>query len=183
MHSPLWVFGYGSLMWNPEFPYIRRDVARLTGFRRSFSMASIHHRGTEQDPGLVLALDEWPDAICDGLALEVPEAAAEATLASLRERELVSSAYVERWLPVVLASGETVTALSYVIEKTHAQYRGSQTLEEQARIIAVAQGGRGSNSEYLLNTVRHLSELGIADPELEWLASRVQALQSEPDQN
>ena len=183
MQTPLWVFGYGSLMWNPEFPFIRREVARLAGFRRSFSMASIHHRGTEEDPGLVLALDEMPLATCDGLALEVPEPAAKEALAGLRERELISSAYVERWLPVELATGETVTALAYVIEKSHPQYRGSQTLEEQAQIISVAHGGRGPNSEYLLNTVRHLSELGIADSDLEWLASRVVALQSERDQN
>ena len=62
MEHPLWVFGYGSLMWNPEFPYLRREVARLDGFHRAFSMTSIHHRGSEDRPGLVLALDEIPGA-------------------------------------------------------------------------------------------------------------------------
>lgn len=176
MHRPLWVFGYGSLMWNPEFPFLRRDVARLDGFRRGFTMASIHHRGTLADPGLVLALDETPGTACDGLAFEVPEDAAEETLAALRERELISSAYVERWLPLALRSGETVTALAYVIERSHPQYRGDDDLETQAQIIARAHGGRGPNAEYLFNTAQHLGELNIADPDIEWLCGRVSQL-------
>lgn len=183
MQRPLWVFGYGSLMWNPEFPFTRSDVARLDGFRRGFSMASIHHRGTKAAPGLVLALDETPGAACEGLAFEVPDEATEATLAGLRERELISSAYVERWLPVSLRGGETVLALAYVIEKTHPQYRGDQSLETQADIIARARGGRGPNSDYLFNTARHLAELGIADPDLDWLCDRVERLIGHSGQN
>ena len=178
MDTPLWVFGYGSLMWNPEFPYARREVARLDGYHRAFSMASIHHRGTEESPGLVLALDETPGATCEGLAFEVAPDAAETTLAALRERELISSAYVERHLPLRFRSGETVTALAYVIEKTHVQYRGGLALEDQAQIIARAHGGRGPNTEYLYNTVSHLEDLGIEDDELLWLAERVRALEA-----
>lgn len=183
MDKPFWVFGYGSLMWNPEFPFVRREVARLEGFHRGFSMTSIHHRGTEADPGLVLALDETPGAVCDGLAFEVAPEAADDTLATLRERELVSSAYVERWLPVTLKTQETVTALAYVIEKTHVQYCGGMALEDQARIIARAHGGRGPNTEYLWNTVGHLSELGIEDADLVWLAERVRALKDTEAEN
>lgn len=183
MQRPLWVFGYGSLMWNPEFPYLRREVARLDGYRRGFTMASIHHRGTEADPGLVLALDATSGAACEGLAFEVPDAAADETLAALRERELVSSAYVERWEPVTLRGGGTVTALAYVIERTHPQYRGDHDLEAQARIIARARGGRGPNTEYLFNTAQHLSALDIADPDLDWLCGRVSQLIDAPGQN
>lgn len=177
METPLWVFGYGSLMWNPEFPFRRREVARLEGYHRAFSMASIHHRGSEARPGLVLALDETPGAACDGIAFEVVPEAADATLAVLRERELISSAYVERHVPLALRSGGTVEALAYVIEKTHPQYRGGMALEDQARIIARARGGRGPNTEYLYNTVAHLAELGIEDADLTWLAARVRALE------
>lgn len=183
MDRPLWVFGYGSLMWNPEFPYLRRDVACLEGFRRGFTMASIHHRGTVEAPGLVLALDEMPGARCQGVAFEVPDEAYETTLAALRERELVSSAYVEMWLPVTLADGQSVTALTYVIEKTHAQYRGDQPLEEQAAIIARATGGRGKNCDYLFSTTGHLDALGIQDPDLLWLDRRVRALIATEGQN
>ncbi|MEO1239316.1 MAG: gamma-glutamylcyclotransferase [Pseudomonadota bacterium] len=176
MQRPLWVFGYGSLMWNPEFGYLRREVARLEGYRRGFTMTSIHHRGTVDSPGLVLALDAWPGAVCDGVAFEVPDAEAEATLAGLRERELVSSAYVEHWAPVRLRSGGTVTALAYVIEPSHPQYCSDHDLETQAQIIARAQGGRGPNTEYLFNTAQNLSDLDIADPDLDWLCHRVSQL-------
>lgn len=178
MDTPLWVFAYGSLMWNPEFPWVSREVARLEGYHRAFSMASIHHRGTEDHPGLVLALDETPGAACEGLAYEVGPQVADEVLAALRERELISSAYVERQVALRLRSGGEVTALAYVIEKSHAQYRGGLPLEDQARIIASATGGRGPNTEYLYNTVGHLEDLGIDDADLAWLAWRVRALEA-----
>lgn len=178
MDRPLWVFGYGSLMWNPEFPWSRREVSRVEGFHRSFCMTSIHHRGTEASPGLVLALDETPGAACEGLAYEVAPGVAEETIAALRERELISSAYVECRLPMTLQTGERVEALTYVIEKAHVQYCGGLPLEEQAGIIARATGGRGPNTEYLYNTVAHLAELGIVDEDLDWLARRVRAIEA-----
>ncbi len=92
MHEPLWVFGYGSLIWNPGFPVAERRLARAPGWRRSFCMRSIHHRGTEADPGLVLALDRADGAACDGVAFRVAPGAEAQTLADLRERELISSA-------------------------------------------------------------------------------------------
>lgn len=173
----MWVFGYGSLLWDPGFPVARRAVATLEGWHRSFCMRSIHHRGTSESPGLVLALDRLAGATCRGLALAVAEGHEERTLAALRERELISSAYLERRLEVRLDGGGQVTALTYVIDPAHVQYCGGLPLEEQARIIARARGGRGPNSEYLFNTARHLAEIGLADPELEWLARRVRALQ------
>lgn len=172
----MWVFGYGSLIWNPEFPVAERVLAILQDYHRSFCMTSIHHRGTETDPGLVLALDAVPGASCEGVAFRVADGAEADTLAALRERELVSSAYVERRVPLALTDGRTVTALAYVIERDHPQYCGGMALEEQAQIIARAVGGRGPNTEYLFNTADHLEALGIADAELAWLAERVRRL-------
>ena len=94
----MWVFGYGSLLWNPGFPVARSERATLHGYARSFCMSSIHHRGTEDHPGLVLALDEQADAHCKGLALAVEAGHEDRTLHELRERELISSAYVEKML-------------------------------------------------------------------------------------
>ena len=141
MQKPLWVFGYGSLVWNPGFPVAEQRVARLNGWHRSFCMRSIHHRGTETDPGLVLALDRSATAYCAGVAFRVADGAEDETLAALRARELISSAYLEEWLPLTLEGGAEVTALCYVIDPAHEQYC-TLPLEEQAQIIAQAVGGR-----------------------------------------
>lgn len=176
MADDMWVFGYGSLIWNPEFPVAERQIARATGWHRSFCMRSIHHRGSEAAPGLVLALDAAPAAHCDGVAFRVEPGAEAATLSALRERELISSAYLERWLRVELADGRAITALVFVIDPDHGQYCGGLPLEEQAQIIAHAVGGRGPNRDYLFATARHLADLGIADDELAWLSARVATL-------
>ncbi|UWQ63540.1 gamma-glutamylcyclotransferase [Leisingera caerulea] len=172
----MWVFGYGSLLWNPGFPVARREVAVLHGYARSFCMTSIHHRGTEDHPGLVLALDAAEGAHCKGIALSVEAGHEEQTLAELRERELISSAYLERDLEVELAGGSMVTAVTYVIDPHHVQYCGGLSLEEQAQMIAHAVGGRGPNTEYLYNTAEHLAEIGLHDSDLDWLAGRVREI-------
>ncbi|NSY39893.1 gamma-glutamylcyclotransferase [Leisingera sp. ANG59] len=172
----MWVFGYGSLLWNPGFPVARREVAVLHGYARSFCMSSIHHRGSEEKPGLVLALDAVEGAHCKGIALAVEAGHEEQTLADLRERELISSAYLERDLEVELADGSLVTAVTYVIDPHHVQYCGGLSLEEQAQIIAHAVGGRGPNTEYLYNTAEHLAEIGLHDSDLDWLAGRVREI-------
>lgn len=172
----MWVFGYGSLVWNPGFELREKVIATLQGYHRSFCMRSIHHRGTEENPGLVLALDEDPAASCQGVALAVAHGREAATLQYLRDRELVSSAYLEKHLAVRLEDGREVEAVTYVVDPDHVQYCGGITLEEQARIIAAARGGRGPNDEYLYNTVDHLAELGIHDADLEWLKAQVHNL-------
>ncbi len=174
--EPLWVFGYASLIWNPEFAFEERMLARLKDYSRSFCMRSIHHRGTEDDPGLVLALDTHPGAACEGVAFRVADENAEAVMAYLRERELISSAYLERIVDLRLEDGRKVKAVAYIVDRDHVQYCGGMGLEEQARIIAGATGGRGPNDEYLFNTADHLADLGIADEELSWLSRRVRDL-------
>lgn len=177
--SPLWVFGYGSLLWDPGFSPAETAVAVLTGYHRSFCMLSIHHRGTEVLPGLVLALDRAQGASCTGVALRVAGPEAGAVLAMLRERELISAAYLERWVTVTLAGGAQVSALAYVIDPGHRQYCRFD-LETQAQMIGRSVGGRGRNTDYLFNTAAHLLQLGIRDPDMLWLTERVRAL-SEPD--
>ena len=174
--QPLWVFGYGSLIWNPGFAWTRRVTARLDGFHRSFCMRSIHHRGTIDAPGLVLALDAAAGAHCAGVAFEIAPQIAEETLEYLRARELISAAYLETVQPLTLEGGARVEAVAYIIDRAHAQYCGGLPLEEQAQIIARAAGGQGRNRDYLHQTARHLSDLGLADPELDWLSHRVAAL-------
>lgn len=169
----MWVFGYGSLLWNPGFEPVEQVRADLPGYRRSFCMLSIHHRGTPEDPGLVLALDaaEAADA-CAGLALRVDEREAEHVLQELRARELISSAYVEKWVDLPLADGRRARAVTYVVDRDHAQYC-TYALDQQAEIIARAVGGRGPNPEYLFKTADMLRDLGIPDPQLDYLAKTV----------
>ena len=174
----LWIFGYASLIWEPGFPVAEQRLARLDGYARSFCMRSIHHRGTSEAPGLVLALDAHEGASCQGLALRAEPGTEEATMAYLRERELISSAYIEQTVPLTLDDGRAEDAVAYVVDRTHVQYCQLE-LEAQARIIAVAHGGRGPNVDYLVNTADHLAELGIADEDLAWLSARVQTLQGE----
>ena len=169
-----WVFGYGSLLWQPEFEAEETILARATGFTRSFCMWSIHHRGTEENPGLVLALDKG-QGTCDGMGFFIPPERAAETLAALRERELISSAYYEAFAPLDLADGRKVEALVYVIAQDHVQYC-TLTLEKQAQVIAQAVGGRGPNPEYLYRTKEKLDELGISDADIDWLTARVQTL-------
>lgn len=170
----LWVFGYGSLLWNPCFEPAEQALAALPGWHRSFCMWSIHHRGTDAAPGLVLALDAAPESQCEGVAFRVAAAGRAQALAELRERELVSSAYLEVWLPVQLRDGRAVEAVTYVIDPKHDQYAADLSLERQAEVIARAVGGRGPNHEYLANTWAHLQSLGLHDPDLAWLADRVE---------
>lgn len=177
MQEPLWVFGYGSLIWNPEFEVAEQVVARASGWHRSFCMRSLHYRGTPERMGLVLALDRAaPGVFCDGVAFRVPPGQEAQTLAALRARELGNSAYREDWLEVAAADGRCLTALAYVIEPAHALYCGGLALEVQAAIIARAVGERGPNREYLFATARHLTELGIADADLDRLVTLVREL-------
>lgn len=173
MIEPLWIFGYGSLMWKPGFDYAERHVAELQGFRRSFCMRSIEHRGTPEAPGLVLALEDHEDASCLGVAFRAEAESAEATLAYLRARELVTSAYLETTQPVRLATGAIVTAVTYVMDREHEQYAGDLSHDAQAEIIAGASGGMGPNPDYLFGTVEALRAQKIADHELEDIARRV----------
>lgn len=175
MPESLWIFAYGSLIWNPGFAVAETRLARATGWRRRFCMRSIHYRGSEVAPGLVLALDRDKGAECAGLALRVRPGEEEEVLAMVRARELISSAYEEAWLDTLTGEGPVHT-VTYVIDRAHPQYWGGLTLERQAAIIAQACGDKGPNRDYLHATAERLRALGIADCELDWLDARVRAL-------
>lgn len=173
-----WVFGYGSLIWNPGFAPVETVRARLTGFARRFCLRSVEHRGTEDRPGLVLGLDPDELATVSGVALRIAPADHDAVLADLRARELVTDAYRETLLPLTLEDGRRIEALAYVMKRDHWQYAGGLTSEEQASIIAAAHGGRGPNADYLFNTASHLNEIGLPDPHLDALSDAVRHIQS-----
>ncbi|QRM56754.1 gamma-glutamylcyclotransferase [Sinorhizobium sp. BG8] len=160
-----WVFGYGSLMWNPGFEFEERQQAHLYGFRRSLCVRSWVHRGTQESPGLVLGLDRGGS--CRGMAFRVLPERSAAVVDYLRERELVTHVYKERNLLASLADGRRVTAVTYVIDREHQQYAGSLGIEEAAETVSRATGRSGANIDYVTSTLDHLREMGIRDHWLE----------------
>lgn len=166
-----WVFGYGSLMWRPGFAHIETRRARLNGYRRALCVASHVHRGTPDRPGLVLGLDRGGS--CIGLAFRVSGALRDEVTAYLRERELVTSVYLERTLPIRLEEGGQAEALAYVVNRRHAQYAGRMPAIDAALQVNGSTGRSGPNEDYVLNTVQHLRTLGIHDHWLEDVASRL----------
>jgi cation transport protein ChaC len=171
--TELWVFGYGSLMWQPGFEFAERIPAAVVGAHRALCIYSFHHRGTVERPGLVLGLDEG--GACRGIAYRVEQARRDDTLAYLRAREQVTDVYVETIKPVTLldGSGRELEATCYMADRRHPQYAGRLSLEKQAELVLSAAGLSGTNIEYVLNTVRHLEEAGIHDPLLAALAARL----------
>lgn len=165
----IWIFGYGSLIWNPGFEFEAKQRATLTGFNRAFCLWSVHYRGNEQHPGLVLGLDPAQGASCEGVAYYVAAGKAEKVHLYLRERELVSYAYHERLETLSLQDGQKVQAVCYIVDPEHSQYAGGLSLAEQARVIKTAKGSAGANLTYLHNTAEHLEALGIVDPEMQRL--------------
>ena len=160
-----WVFGYGSLMWRPGFAHTETCRARLHGFHRSLCVWSHIYRGTRERQGLVLGLDRGGS--CVGLAFRVPSELREEVLAYLRDRELVTSVYLERMLPIRLEGGDSAVAVAYVVDRGHEQYAGALEEAEAARIVSGAVGQAGPNEDYVLNTIEHLKALGIRDHWLE----------------
>ena len=173
-HADLWVFAYGSLLWNPGFKIVESIPSVLQGYRRSFCMWSIHYRGTPEKPGLVLALEQHEGEQCRGLALRCQKEDKKKVLTYLRARELISSAYIERTTRINFNDGRTPIALLYVVDTNHPQYTGELSLERQAGIISHARGQVGDNCDYLNRTVQRLNQLGLTDSSLENLNQLVQ---------
>jgi glutathione-specific gamma-glutamylcyclotransferase len=165
----LWVFGYGSLMWRPGFAFEERTLATLTGLHRALCIWSHVHRGTPDRPGLVLGLDRGGS--CRGIAFRVSSELREQTLRYLREREQVTSVYVEVMREARLADGRRVTVVAYRADRTHPQYAGALDDATLIRIVRQGVGLSGANPDYILATQDHLAELGIHDATLARLAA------------
>jgi glutathione-specific gamma-glutamylcyclotransferase len=171
----LWVFGYGSLIWNPGFDFLERVPARLIGEHRALCVYSFVHRGTPERPGLVLGLDRG--GACQGLAFRVAHDKRAATVAYLRAREQVTSVYREVVRSVWLKNHDRdrVGALAYVADRGHDQYAGRLPLDRQLHLVRQGHGASGANTDYVLSTVGALEAQGIHDGPLHQLAVRLRA--------
>jgi glutathione-specific gamma-glutamylcyclotransferase len=172
--NEFWVFGYGSLMWNPGFEFEERQAAHLFGFRRALCVRSWVHRGTEERPGLVLGLDRGGS--CRGVAFRIAPGNWEPVVDYLRERELVTHVYKERMLAATLNDGRRVTTLAYICDRAHHQFAGALSVDEAAAAISSAIGKSGHNMDYVRNTLAHLREMGIRDHWLEDVGRTAESL-------
>ena len=168
--EPVWVFAYGSLMWNPEFAFAEARPGFLHGFHRSFCLYSRDYRGTPERPGLVLGLDRGGS--CRGIVYRLPPDRIGEALDLIWVREMTGQVYRMRRVAVRTPHG-TVAAHACIVRRASPDYAGRLSLDEAARLLATAVGGRGSGRDYLANTVRHLEELGIRDGLLHRIAARV----------
>jgi glutathione-specific gamma-glutamylcyclotransferase len=169
LEGDLWVFGYGSLMWRPGFFYAERRKATLNSWHRSLCVYSYVYRGTPEQPGLVLGLDQGGQ--CQGVAFRVDGPSHVTTVRYLREREQVTTVYVERAVLIVLENGEQVAALTYVADRQHPQYAGQLDRASMLELVRSGMGTSGKNADYVTETNDHLIEIGVRDPDLEWLSA------------
>ena len=159
----VWVFGYGSLIWNPAIHFERKDIMTIYGFHRKFCLKTYLGRGNKEAPGLVLALDHGGS--CRGIAFKLPAKIAAHELEIIWRREMLSGSYIPKWLNGKI-KGISVKALGFVINKQEDRYIGDLTDVETAALISKASGFLGTCSEYLINTSEHLEDLGIPDNKL-----------------
>lgn len=172
--KPFWVFGYGSLMWNPGFATPETQPARLHGWHRAFCIYSEHYRGTPRKPGLILGL--LPGGTCRGLAHRLPRNSYDDVRRYLRTREIDNDGvYEEEIRPIHLGDGRTVEALVYLADRRHRQFAGKLPIARAAAVVRGGRGATGTNVDYLRNTVTHLRALGLRDRPLEELARRAGA--------
>jgi glutathione-specific gamma-glutamylcyclotransferase len=169
--ADLWIFGYGSLMWRPGFDYAEAVPGRINGYHRCFCIYSTHHRGSPQRPGLVLGLDRGQS--CDGMAFRVAPEHAQTVHAYLRKREQINGVYREARVHVTLTGDDHrhVEAIAFIVERAHPSYTGRLPLSVQAHLIRGALGLSGANLDYLINTVRHLRQMGICERDMERLVA------------
>lgn len=170
---PVWIFGYGSLVWRPAFEHLERRAGYITGFTRRFWQASRDHRGTPESPGRVVTLEPEQTAVCWGVGYRVGGDVLPSILEALDYREKGGYERLDVELRFSEASA-SVRALVYVATPENPNYVGPAASEEIARVIRRAHGPSGSNLEYLIRLAESLAEMGVDDPHVRELADLVE---------
>lgn len=161
VQESFWLFGYGSLIWNPSVPHSESVLADLPGFSRRFWQGSHDHRGLPEAPGRVVTLIEDPTSVCTGVAFSIPAEAAAEVLRTLDHRE--KNGYCRHRHGLRTRSGQRLDALVYIAEPDNFAWLGPAPPQELARQIATSAGPSGSNREYLKRLATALRELGAED--------------------
>lgn len=176
----VWLFAYGSLIWNPMVKFIAKRIATVPGYHRRFCLWTHLYRGSPEEPGLVLGL--VPGGICRGVVYRIAAAEAREELELLWRREMITGAYQPVWLRTVTAGGRG-WAIGFASSRRYERYAGLLPEERVAQTVAKAQGCLGSCASYLFDTAEHLEALGISDPALARVRDRVKQLIDEAPQN
>ncbi|NKL21795.1 gamma-glutamylcyclotransferase [Rhizobium leguminosarum bv. viciae] len=171
----VWVFAYGSLIWNPTFKFEETRVAVIQGWHRSFCLSVSAGRGTVEAPGLVLGLDKG--GTCPGVAFRIAEADLETELAVLWKREMITGAYAPHWLDIHDADGQKFgNAIAFTIDHNSPNYAGNLEREVIVSRLATASGFLGTSADYLFQTAEGLRSRGVLDEDLDALANAVTTL-------
>ncbi|HFZ8993209.1 TPA: gamma-glutamylcyclotransferase [Citrobacter freundii] len=176
-NGPVWIFGYGSLMWNPALEYDESCTGTLIGWHRAFCLRLTAGRGTAHQPGRMLALKKGGRTT--GVAYKLPEHSLEEELTLLWKREMITGCYLPRWCSLTLDDGRTVNALVFIMDPCHPQYESDTSAQTIAPLIAAASGPLGSNAQYLFLLERELIRLGMRDDSLNDLLENVRQLADE----
>src|SRR5947208_10972642 len=171
----LWVFGYGSLMWSPCFPYREKRLARVHGYHRALCILSTRYRGTHRKPGLVMGLCRGGS--CWGMAFRVPARDVGHCLARLWQREMPRRVYAPQLIPAKVRGARRIRALAFVADPSHPAYVRELDLHGRARLVAQGIGKRGRSLDYISNTLDHMHTVGVRDPHLERILRMAQDLE------
>lgn len=174
--KPLWVFGYGSLMWKPCFDYDHVEDASLDGYARSFCIWTVIARGSLEKPGLGLGLRRGEGKV-GGKLFRLSEATLDQGLRALWEREMLTGIYRPHWLRFEWEGGERL-AITFVVEESHPQFAGDFELNRQAEIIAAAVGNFGRCRDYLAETFEALKRSGLSDDGMGELLRQVDLIEA-----
>ncbi len=168
----VWLFGYGSLIYLVDFPYLESKPASIRGWSRCFWQGSHDHRGTEENPGRVVTLIEDSDAICGGLAylVEAP------VFKQLDHRE--KNGYLRVTTDMTFDDGSHATGLTYIATPDNEAWIGAASEYEIARHICGAEGPSGPNDEYLLHLALALRELGLHDAHVFAIESHIEQIRT-----
>jgi len=178
--EPMWVFAFGSLMWNPCFDYDLKLEGVLRGYDRKFHIWTTRARGTPDNPGLGLCLEDC-SGMCRGVAYRLLEDDVEEAWERLWEREMGSGIYRPSWVSVETMERGRVAALTFIVNRDHPHYAGPMPSEQMATIMAGAKGTYGPCRDYLAGTIEEMRKLEVTDPHLEALLAQVDALEGDTD--
>lgn len=170
--SDVWVFGYGSLMWNPAIHVSGTLIGLAKGLSRKFALKLELGRATSESPGLMLVVEEADHGTCWGVAHRIAPEHVESETAILWSREMLTGAYQPRWVDLV-CDGRTQRAFTFSVNRAHPRYAGALDAEEIARRIARAEGILGTNRDYLYRTHACLASHGLDDAHISDIFARV----------